>query len=216
MKREIIVYFLILFTLFSCINKENSATTDIKNPLDFKYTKDSVFIYYEDSLVFGDIHKRKFNRDSIPKDIIYRINEEKKILYLFNFGGGMNAIFLGKNSKISKKLPVTYSTSNTIGNKILLSKNRVVLSNKLYAIIYDEELNELFFPFHFISYYKDNKYNEILEANYEIIGDSLKADIRYLENWETEKDTIFKFHLYNDFPEIPGKGKYIMPAGNNI
>ena len=199
MKKEIISI-LILVLLICCVNEENSAKKKKENPLDFKYTKDSVYVYFKDSIVFGDIDKRKFNRDSTPRDIIHKLNKEKDILYLFNFAGGMNAIFLKKNYKINKKLPITYNTSKTLGNEILISKNRVVLSNKIYAIIYDNELNQLFLPFEYISHYDNYKYDEILEANYKIIGDSLKAHVRYLENWETEKDTIFRFHLYNGLP----------------
>ncbi len=199
MRREIIsILFLVL--LISCVNQENSAKKKKENPLDFKYTKDSVYVYFEDSIVFGDIDKRKFNRDSTPRDIIHKLNKEKDILYLFNFAGGMNALFLKKNYKINKKLPITYNTSKTLGNEILISKNRVLLSNKMYAIVYDNELNQLFLPFEYISHYDNYKYDEILEANYKIIGDSLKAHVRYLKNWETEKDTIFRFHLYNGFP----------------
>jgi hypothetical protein len=201
MKKEIVLYILILFSLFSCINKENSEKYT-ENLLDFKYTKDSVFVFYNDSLVFGDIDKRKFNRDSIPKSIIYNFNKVQEILYLYNFGGGMNALFLKKNYSVNKKLPLTYNTSKTIGNEIHISKNRVLLSNKMYAVIYDTELNELFFPLEYISHFDNHKYGEIMEADYKIIGDSLKAHIRYYENWETGKDTIFRFHLYNGFPTI--------------
>ncbi len=191
--------------LSSCNNKKANNEVRKKEdiPLKFEYIKDSVFVYYKDSLVFGGINKRKFSRDSVPKNLIFKLDKDKKRLYLYNFGGGMHAIFLKENENFQKKLPQNYSTSNTIGNDILIANDRIILHNKMYAIIYDSELNELFFPFQFISSYRNHKYNNILEANYHIVKDSLKAEIRYLENFEKGKDTIFRFPLYEKFPSIP-------------
>jgi hypothetical protein len=199
-KFNIRIIFLVL-SFVSC-NKKNAhpnnqfSNNAVKKYFSVKYIGDSIIFKNQDKILHKDFNQKKYSRDSSFTNAIYTHDNKNNTIVFFNYSRGINLISLEGKKTINKTLP-NKMYSKSFGDSIILNKKRILHVSKLYSIIYDDKLNCLFLPYEFIVEKYNYKYEQILEANYSLNKDTLITKIRYLDSFHKEKDTVFKFNLYN-------------------